>query len=140
MQLRWALLRGLVAGVAVAWWLSRDTPEQAREKRARAEQAAAADYEDSRPVLYRWRDDGGALHVTDTAPKGRKYERIPIEPAPAIEVRGDPPSGPRCTPGAPLNNPDPSFRGPLTDPNGSLRTSAPELGRASWRDRVCQYV
>src|SRR3546814_6934108 len=89
MQLRWALLLGLVAGVAVAWWLSRDTPEQAREKRARAEQAAAADYEDSRPVLYRWRDDSGALHVTDTAPKGRRYERIPIEPDPAIEVRGD---------------------------------------------------
>src|SRR3546814_14883666 len=77
MQLRWALLLGLVAGVAVAWWLSRDTPEQAREKRARAEQAAAADYEDSRPVLSRWRDDGGALPVTDTAPKGRQYERLP---------------------------------------------------------------
>ena len=95
MQLRWALLLGLVAGVAVAWWLSRDTPEQARERQARAAQAAAADYEDSRPVLYRWRDDNGALHVTDTAPKGRKYERIPIEPDPAIEVRGDRPTGPR---------------------------------------------
>src|SRR3546814_3051179 len=79
MQLRWALLLGLVAGVAVAWWLSRDTPEQAREKRARAEQAAAADYEDSRPVLYRWRDDGGALHVTDTAPKiGRAHVGTPV--------------------------------------------------------------
>src|SRR3546814_14319598 len=79
MQLRWALLLGLVAGVAVAWWLSRDTPEQAREKRARAEQAAAADYEDSRPVQYRWRADGGALHVTDHAPKGRKHEPLPLE-------------------------------------------------------------
>src|SRR3546814_18757776 len=125
MQLLWAVLLGLVAGVAVAGWLSRDTPEQAREKRARAEQAAAADYEDSRPVLYRWRDDGGALHVTDTAPKGRKYERIPIEPAPAIEVRGDRPSGPRCSPGDPLNHSDPSFRGPLTYPNCPPRTSAP---------------
>ena len=89
MRLGWALLLGVVAGVALAWWLSRDTPEQAREKQARAEQAAAADFEESRPVLYRWRDDNGALHVTDTAPKGRKYERIPIEPDPAIEVHGD---------------------------------------------------
>src|SRR3546814_19729639 len=83
MQLRWALLLGLVAGVAVAWWLSRDTPEQAREKRARAEQAAAADYADSRPVLYRWRDDSGAPRVPATPPKRRRSERIPIAPDPA---------------------------------------------------------
>jgi len=95
MKLGWALLLGLAAGVALAWWLSRDTPEQAREKQARAEQAAAADFEESRPVLYRWRDDDGALHVTDTEPKGRRYERIPVEPDPVIEVRGDRPIGPR---------------------------------------------
>src|SRR3546814_16543452 len=91
MQLRWALLLGLVAGVAVAWWLSRDTPEQAREKQARAEQAAAADYEDSRPVLYRWRDDSGALPDTDTAPNGRRYDTLPINPDPATAVRRLPP-------------------------------------------------
>src|SRR3546814_20891584 len=102
MQLRWALLLGLVAGVAVAWWLSRDTPEQAREKRARAEQAAAADYEDSRPVLYRWRDDSGALHVTATAPKGRRYEPTPIQPAPSIPHRGAPTTGPPRSPVRPL--------------------------------------
>src|SRR3546814_20974087 len=107
MQLRWALLLGLVAGVAVAWWLSRDTPEQAREKRARAEQAAAADYDDSRPVLYRWRDDGRPLHVTETAPKGTKYERIPIEPPPPTDTRGDRPSAHRRPPGAPLHHPIP---------------------------------
>src|SRR3546814_19905297 len=112
MQLRWALLLGLVAGVAVAWWLSRDTPEQAREKRARAEQAAAADYADSRPVLYRWRAAGGALHVTDTAPKGRKYERIPIEPAPPIQIRAPPPPGPPLPPRAPIHHSPPPFYGP----------------------------
>lgn len=95
MRLGLALLLGTVAGVALAWWLSRDTPEQASEKQARAEQAAAADFEESQPVLYRWRDDHGALHVTDTAPRGRRYERLPISPDPAIEVHGDRPVGPR---------------------------------------------
>ena len=89
MQLRWALLLGLAGGVALAWWLSRDTPEQAHAKQARAGQAAAADFEESRPALYRWRGDDGTLHVADTAPRGRRYERIPIEPEVAIEVRGD---------------------------------------------------
>lgn len=89
MRLAWALVLGVAGGIALAWWMSRDTPGEAREKQARAEQAAVADFEDSRPVLYRWRDDAGALHVTDTAPKGRRYERVPIEPDPAIEVHGD---------------------------------------------------
>ena len=89
MRLGWALVLGAAGGIALAWWLSRDTPDGAREKQARAEHAAAADLEDARPVLYRWRDDAGALHVTDTAPKGRRYERVPIEPDPAIEVHGD---------------------------------------------------
>lgn len=94
MRLAWALALGIAAGVAVAWWASRDTPEQARAKQARAEQAAAANREDARRVLYRWRDDAGALHVTDTRPKGRRYERVPTEPDTTIEVHGDRP-GPR---------------------------------------------
>lgn len=95
MRLAWALALGIVAGGAVAWWGARDTPDRARAKQARAERAAAADLADARPVLYRWRDDAGALHVTDTAPKGRRYERVPVEPDPAIEVHGDRPVGPR---------------------------------------------
>lgn len=94
MRLAWALALGIAAGVAVAWWASRDTPGQARDRQARAERAAAADIEDARRVLYRWRDDAGALHVTDTPPKGRSYERVPVEPDQAIEVHGDRP-GPR---------------------------------------------
>ena len=89
MRLGWALVLGAMAGVALAWWLSRDPPKVAQEKQARAEAAAAANFEESRPVLYRWRDDNDALHVTDTAPKGRRYERVPIEPDPAIEVHGN---------------------------------------------------
>jgi uncharacterized protein DUF4124 len=89
MRLGWALLLGMIGGIAVAWWLSRDTPAQAVEKQRRAEHATAAGVEDSRPVLYRWRDDAGTLHVTATAPKGRKSERMPIRQEPGIEVHGN---------------------------------------------------
>src|SRR3546814_3234406 len=57
--------------------------------------------------------------------QGRKDERIPLAPSPAIDFHGDRPSGPRRSPGEPLNNSVPSFRCPLTDPTGSLLTSAP---------------
>lgn len=89
MRLGWALLLGVAGGIAVAWWLSRDTPGQAREKQVRAESAAAANAEDARPVLYRWRDAAGTLHVTATPPKDRPYERISAEVEPGIEVHGD---------------------------------------------------
>ena len=89
MRLGWALLLGAIGGIAVAWWLSREPTAQTGEKQARAERAAAANFEDARPVLYRWRDDAGALHVTAVAPKGRKYERVPIQPEAGIEVHGD---------------------------------------------------
>ncbi len=86
MRLGWALLLGVVAGVAAAWWLERESPERTRLKMARADTAAAANAEDARPVLYRWRDRAGLLHVTAQPPKGRHYERI--EPTSAIEVDG----------------------------------------------------
>lgn len=88
MRLGWALLLGLVGGIALAWWLSREPPEVHREKRERAEQAAAANAEDARPVLYRWRDASGALQITDQPPKGRKYERVDVQPRDGIEVDG----------------------------------------------------
>jgi hypothetical protein len=89
MRLGLAILLGILGGVGVAWWLARDTPARSEEKQVRAERAAAADFEDARPVLYRWRDDAGALHVTEAAPKGRQYERIPMQPDAGIEVHGD---------------------------------------------------
>lgn len=88
MRLGWALLLGLVGGIALAWWLSREPLEAQREKRERAEQAAAANAEDARPVLYRWRDASGALQITDQPPKGRKYERVDVQPREGIEVDG----------------------------------------------------
>lgn len=93
MRLSWAIFGGLLLGCAAAWWFSRDTPEQARVKRERAEQAAAAQARDARPVLYRWRDASGVLQITAQPPHGknagRKYERVDVQPREGIEVHGD---------------------------------------------------
>lgn len=83
------LLVGVALIAALAWWHARETPEQTRVKRERAERAAAEIAEDARPVLYRWRDGDGVLQVTGDPPKGRKYERIPTDTPPTPEVRGD---------------------------------------------------
>lgn len=83
------LLLGLAAIAALAWWSTRDTPDQARARQERAERATAELAEDARPVLYRWRDANGVLQLTDEPPQGRKYERIHKDAPPAPEVRGD---------------------------------------------------
>lgn len=83
------LVLGLAAVAAAAWWATRESPEQARAKQQRAEQAAAEIAEDARPVLYRWRDEAGVLHVTEEPPAGHRYEKVDREAPPAIEVRGD---------------------------------------------------
>jgi hypothetical protein len=85
----WAIALGLVLGIGVAWWLARDTPQQAQAKRQRAERAAAATAADARPALYRWRDANGVLQITEQPPKGQQYERIAKSPRKGIEVHGD---------------------------------------------------
>jgi hypothetical protein len=88
-QTRWAIVAGLAAGIALAWWLSREAPEARDARHARAQQAAAAGYEDARPVLYRWTDDAGVVQVTqEPPPRGRHYETIDIQPRDGIEVDG----------------------------------------------------
>lgn len=90
MRLTWAVVLGLAAGVALAWWLSRDSPEAARARRDRAEDAAAAAARDTGPALYRWRDDAGNLQVTERPPSdGRHYEKIDMQPRAGIEVHGE---------------------------------------------------
>lgn len=93
MRAAWAIVAGLVLGAGIAWWLSRDAPREAKAKRERAEQAAMAGAQDARPVLYRWHDANGLLHVTDHPPDGanagRKYERVDMAPRAGIEVHGD---------------------------------------------------
>ena len=89
MQTRWAILAGLAVGIAVAWWFAREAPETTAAKRERAEQAAAANAEDARPVLYRWTDAAGVVQVTqDPPPDGRRFEKVDIQPREGIEVDG----------------------------------------------------
>jgi hypothetical protein len=85
---RWLVL-AVLAMAAAAWWFSRDTPEQARFKQQRAEQAAADIAEAKRPVVYRWRDADGVLHITSAPPSSGPYERIHTDIEPASQVRGD---------------------------------------------------
>jgi hypothetical protein len=89
----WAVTAGLALGIGVAWWLARDTPQQAEAKQRRAEHAATAATADARPVLYRWHDANGVLQVTEQPPHGkdagRKYERVDITPRKGIEVHGN---------------------------------------------------
>ncbi|WP_132998995.1 DUF4124 domain-containing protein [Luteimonas arsenica] len=89
MQTRWAIVAGLAAGITVAWWFSREAPEAAEARRDRAGQTADASYEDALPVLYRWTDEAGVVQVTqDPPPRGRRYEKVDIQPRDGIEVDG----------------------------------------------------
>ncbi len=83
-----AIAAGIAIGGGLAWWLARDTPAQTAAKRERADRAATAQARDSRPSLYRWRDEAGVLQVTETPPKGRHYERIEREAPAGIVVKG----------------------------------------------------
>ena len=88
MRLTWAIVAGLLLGVGVAWWLSREAPEKRQAREQRAQRAAAAPARDARPSLYRWRDDAGVLQITDKPPANRRYERLDRQPGPGIEVKG----------------------------------------------------
>lgn len=89
MRLGWAIATGLAAGIALAWWLSREPPQAAEARRERAQAAAVANAEDARPVLYRWTDANGIVQVTQAPPpKGRRYEKVDVQPRDGIEVDG----------------------------------------------------
>ena len=86
MRLSGALLIGAALGVGLWWWNTRDERERERVQAQRQADAAA---EAARPVLYRWRDAQGRLQVTAEPPKGRRYEKVDLEPRDGIEVHGD---------------------------------------------------
>lgn len=92
MRLLWAVAIGIVGGIIAAWLIGRHAPgeeeaRQAREQRARA--AADAAWEESRPVLYRWRDANGVRQVTDQPPPpGVEYEKVDIQPRDGIQIDG----------------------------------------------------
>ena len=89
MRLAWAIATGLLLGIGVAWWLSREAPAKSQAREQRAQRAAAAQARDARPSLYRWRDDAGVLQITEQPPKGRRYERIDRDTPSGIRVSGD---------------------------------------------------
>ncbi|MEO6154990.1 MAG: DUF4124 domain-containing protein, partial [Thermomonas sp.] len=60
-------------GVAAWWWFTSEMPRR-EHTRAQAAQVAMAQAERDNS-LYRWRDADGHLQITDTPPKGRKFER-----------------------------------------------------------------
>lgn len=88
MKVALAISAGLVLGVGATWWFSRSPPDGGRAQPHRGEDATG----DGVPApagLYRWRDSAGVLHVTQTPPKDRRYERIDTQPRDGIEVHGD---------------------------------------------------
>lgn len=80
------LLLAVGLGVAAWWWLTSEMPRRAHEH-AQAARIAAVNAERANS-LFRWRDANGNLQVTDTPPKGRKFERIGRQPDDGIEVHG----------------------------------------------------
>ena len=82
------LLAAVALAAAAWWWFTTEMPRRERERQAAAE--AAAIQADRANALYRWRDDAGNLQITESPPKGRRYERIAREPEPGIRVRNTP--------------------------------------------------
>ena len=59
--------------VAALWYLAPDTlPDDLRKLLPASTR--------SNPALYRWRDDKGRPHVTDTPPTDRPYQTIKFDP------------------------------------------------------------
>ncbi|MFT3667289.1 MAG: hypothetical protein QM795_01550 [Pseudoxanthomonas sp.] len=81
-----AIAAGLGIGAGVAWWLSQG---EAGPRRQRADARQAATPVDTRPSLYRWRDEAGVLQITEKPPKHRPFERIDRDTPAGIRVSGD---------------------------------------------------
>lgn len=88
MRLAWAIVAGLALGIGVAWWLARQAPGESEARQRRAARAAAQ-AQDAKPSLYRWRDAAGVLQITDQPPPDRPFQRINREPDRAIKIKGD---------------------------------------------------
>ena len=64
----------LIAGALGWWYLGHPGYETTEQKLARYDAAEKA----AEPKVYRWRDDKGVLHVTDTPPSNRPYEKVEL--------------------------------------------------------------
>lgn len=94
MRLGWAIVIGVLGGAAIAVWLSpagsRWNPFSTHTPSA-TEVASPAGPGDP-PVLYRWRDAQGIVHVAQQPPAdGQAYERVDIPQERNIIPLGVPP-------------------------------------------------
>ena len=64
---------------ALAWWTLGHPGYETHEQRAARVEAQEQAAEAAKPKLYRWRDAKGTLQLTDTPPKGRKYEVVDLQ-------------------------------------------------------------
>ena len=74
MRTAWAVVL-ILAVIVSAWWLARD-PEAPATTRPAVEVGEQAQ---AKRVLYRWRDANGVVQVTDTPPKGHRYETLDVD-------------------------------------------------------------
>jgi hypothetical protein len=72
-------LLALIAIAAAGWWGLGHPGYETREQRLARVEAQMQAVEAAKPKLYRWRDRNGVLQLTDTPPKGRKYETVDVE-------------------------------------------------------------
>jgi hypothetical protein len=82
-----AMLVFIVLCAAVAWWYF--APDTIPDVVRRQLPVSAR----SNPLLYRWRDDKGRPHVTDTPPTGRPYETLKYDPNTNVVPTVVPPPG-----------------------------------------------
>ena len=80
------LLALVLLGAAGAWWYFAPDTLPAFVK---AQLPVAPK---SNPVLYKWRDAKGRLHVTDTPPADRPYETVRYDPNANVLPKGVAPS------------------------------------------------
>jgi hypothetical protein len=72
-------LIALIAVAAAGWWGLGHPGYETREQRLARIEAQEQAVEAAKPKLYRWRDRNGVLQLTDTPPKGRKYEAVDVD-------------------------------------------------------------
>jgi Domain of unknown function (DUF4124) len=87
--LPWLLFALAAIAAALAWWYF--APETLPD----ALRTAVPTSPHAAPVLYKWRDARGALHVTDAPPADRPYETVRYDPnvnvVPSVMPPGTPP-------------------------------------------------
>ena len=69
-------LIAVIVVAALAWWTFGHPGYETWDQRAARMDAEQQQVEAAKPKLYRWHDAKGVLQLTDTPPKGRKYEVV----------------------------------------------------------------